>query len=250
MKTEWNYTGLAKAYLKRADYSQSAIDEMIAIAGVKEGDDVCDVGAGVAHLTLMLADKKLKVISVEPNDDMRKYGKLRTEDYDNVSWFEGVGEETGQADDTFKLVTFGSSFNVCDRQEALKEVKRIATSQGWFACMWNHRDLEDEVQKSIESIIAEHIEGYGYGTRREDQTEVINESGLFNEVHKFSGGIVHQQSIEDIVEAWRSHATLERQAGDKFHTIVAHIEEYLNSLGKDTIDVPYTTNVWMAQLKD
>ncbi len=37
MKTEWDYTNLAEAYLKRPDYAQSAIDKMLEIAGVKKG---------------------------------------------------------------------------------------------------------------------------------------------------------------------------------------------------------------------
>ena len=118
MKTEWDYSNLAKAYLKRADYSKQAINHMIELSDVKPGDLVCDVGAGVAHLTLMLAGAGLKVVSVEPNDEMRKYGQMRTEQLPNVSWFEGVGEDTKQASGAFKLVTFGSSFNVCNRQKA------------------------------------------------------------------------------------------------------------------------------------
>jgi ubiquinone/menaquinone biosynthesis C-methylase UbiE len=249
MKTEWNYTNLAKAYLKRADYSQSAIDKMISLASLNENDLVCDVGAGVAHLTLMLAAAKLRVSSVEPNDEMRKYGIERTTNLKNVSWTEGVGENTKQPANTFKLVTFGSSFNVCDRLLALAEVKRISQENGWFAAMWNHRNLNDPVQAKIENIISHHIPEYGYGTRREDQTDIINESGLFSDVHCFSGQIEHIQKVDEMVEAWRSHATLERQAGNKFNLVVDDIESYLLSLEKQEIAVPYTTNVWMAQLK-
>jgi ubiquinone/menaquinone biosynthesis C-methylase UbiE len=249
MKTEWDYTKLAKAYLKRADYSQFAIDKMLQIAGISEGEPVCDVGAGVAHLTLMLAAAKLDVSSVEPNDEMRKYGILRTVNLTNVSWSEGVGEKTGQPDNKFKLVTFGSSFNVCDRLAALTEVKRISQRNGWFAAMWNHRDLDDPVQSKIENIIASHVPEYGYGTRREDQTEVIKQSGLFSDIHCFSGQVEHIQKVDEMVEAWRSHATLERQAGSKFLEVVDDIETYLLSLNKQQIVVPYTTNVWMAQLK-
>ena len=36
MKTEWDYTELAEAYLKRPDYAQSAIDKMLAEAGIKK----------------------------------------------------------------------------------------------------------------------------------------------------------------------------------------------------------------------
>lgn len=249
MKTEWDYTHLAKAYLKRPDYSQSAIDQLVQISGIEPDDDVCDVGAGVAHLTLMLAKKNFQISSVEPNDEMRKYGMQRTEHLANVNWSEGIGEATLQPDNTFKLVTFGSSFNVCNREKALLEVKRIGIDNAWFAAMWNHRDLSDPIQANIEAIIAGYIDDYGYGTRREDQTSVIVNSGLFSEVIKFNGQIKHIQKCKEVVEAWRSHATLQRQAGDKFNLIIDDIESYLQGLKTTNIDVPYSTNVWMAQLK-
>ena len=157
MKTEWDYTDLAEAYLKRPDYAQSAIDQMLEKAGVKEGSLVCDVGAGAAHLTLKLAAAGLQVSAVEPNDAMRGNGIKRTEQYKNVQWYEGVGEHTGMESDKYDLVTFGSSFNVCNRQEALIEVKRILKDAGWFACMWNHRDLKDPLQKEIEDILKAEI---------------------------------------------------------------------------------------------
>lgn len=247
MKTEWDYTSLADAYLKRPDYSDAAIDAMLAIAGLESGK-VCDVGAGVAHLTLMLAARQFDVTAVEPNDAMRANGIKRTERLANVSWFEGTGEQTGQADGAFDMVTFGSSFNVCDRQQALKETARILKPNGWFACMWNHRRLDDPIQDEIESIIKRAVPGYGYGTRREDQTSVIEASGLFGPVVHLDAGVMHQQTVAECVEAWRSHATLARQAGGGFLAVVQSIEDFLKGLGTDSIDIPYSTNIWVAQL--
>tara|TARA_R100001143_G_C3358597_1_gene134106 strand:+ start:3186 stop:3935 length:750 start_codon:yes stop_codon:yes gene_type:complete len=249
MKTEWDYTILADAYLKRPDYSNAAIDAMLRIAGVERGNTVCDVGAGVAHLTLMLAAREFEVTAVEPNDAMRANGIKRTEALGKVRWYEGTGEETGQNDQTFDMVTFGSSFNVCDRQLALKETKRILKPQGWFACMWNHRELDDPIQSEIESIIKFHVPGYGYGTRREGQTKVIDASSLFGPVVHLDSRVIHEQSITECVEAWRSHATLERQAGKAFLEVVQDIENYLKSLNQDIVRIPYSTNVWVAQLR-
>ena len=195
MKTEWDYTSLADAYLRRPDYTNAAIDAMLSIAGTKRGDKFCDVGAGVAHLTLMLAARSLDVVAIEPNDAMRTNGIKRTEKLANVCWHEGTGEETGQASQTFDMVTFGSSFNVCDRQQALKETARILKPRGWFACMWNHRQLEDPIQSQIEDIIKDHVTGYSYGTRREDQTGIINTSGLFGSVVHLGSCILHKQTI-------------------------------------------------------
>ena len=54
MRTEWDYTNLAKAYLKRPSYSGEAVEAMIKITQLGSSHSVCDVGAGVAHLTLDL----------------------------------------------------------------------------------------------------------------------------------------------------------------------------------------------------
>jgi ubiquinone/menaquinone biosynthesis C-methylase UbiE len=248
MKTEWDYTTLANAYLKRPDYADAAIDAFLSIAGAKKGDKFCDVGAGVAHLTLMLARRGLDVVAVEPNNAMRINGIKRTERLSSIRWHEGTGEATGQANHVFDAVTFGSSFNVCDRQQALKETARILKPQGWFACMWNHRLLDDPIQSRIEAIIREKVPNYGYGTRRENQTTIIDASSLFGPVVHLDSRVIHEQSIEECVEAWRSHATLQRQAGDDFYDVVSSIESYLLSLNLPIIKVPYSTNIWAARL--
>lgn len=249
MKTEWDYTTLADAYLKRPDYADAAIDAMLSIAGAEKGDRFCDVGAGVAHLTLMLAARGLDVTAVEPNDAMRANGIKRTASLANVRWHEGTGEQTGQTAQSFDMVTFGSSFNVCDRPLALKETARILKPRGWFACMWNHRQLDDKIQSEIEAIIKSRVAGYGYGTRREDQTAVIDTSGLFGPVVHLDSRVMHEQTIAECVEAWRSHATLERQAGAGFLSVVQAIEDYLKGLGTPSIQIPYSTNIWVAQLR-
>lgn len=249
MKTEWDYTELAEAYLKRPDYSDTAIDTMVAMTGLEAETPVCDVGAGVAHLTLKLAHRRLNVTAVEPNDAMRALGTKRTADLDNVRWFEGTGEQTGQPSGTFSMVTFGSSFNVTNRPRALQETKRLLKPRGWFAAMWNHRDLDDPIQKAIEDIIKAAIPEYGYGTRREDQTAIIDASGLFEEVQYIEGAVEHRQTLPDVVEAWRSHATLHRQAGAKFNAIIDTIEKMLRHWGHQEIVIPYTTRIWIARLK-
>ena len=166
-----------------------------------------------------------------------------------MSWHEGTGEHTGQVAQGFDMVTFGSSFNVCDRQQSLNETARILKPRSWFACMWNHRQLDDPIQSQIEAIIKAKVPSYGYGTRREDQTTVIDTSGLFGSVVHLDSRVIHEQTITECVEAWRSHATLERQAGMAFAEVVAAIESYLISLKTPTIQIPYLTNIWVAQLR-
>ena len=147
---------LADAYLKRPDYSDSAIDAMLKVAGISKGAKVCDVGAGVAHLA-NACSKGMDVVAIEPNDAMHSNGIKRTEQMDNVRWHEGTGEDSGQEEASFEMVTFGSSFNAFDRQIALKGNFRILKPNGVFACMWNHRQLDDEIQSKIESMAKPYL---------------------------------------------------------------------------------------------
>jgi ubiquinone/menaquinone biosynthesis C-methylase UbiE len=246
MKTEWDYTDLAEAYLKRVDYAPDGLDWMIETANVMSGAKIADIGAGVGHLAIKLVEAGMNVVAVEPNDRMREVGSHRTKHLDRLQWHEGTGEATDLASDSYAIVTFGSSFNVVDQKLALQEAKRIAVHQGWFACMWNHRDLTDPIQHAIEGIIAEHIDRYSYGSRREDQSDILAQSGIFSSIKQNDFTIVHNQAIGDVVEAWRSHGTLHRQAGDSFSRIVEKIDTYLSSIGSSSIAIPYTTRIWIA----
>lgn len=249
METQWNYTELAKAYVNRPNYAKAAIDRIVETAGVSKGAYVCDVGAGVAHLTIPLLERGLIVDALEPNDAMRALGRQRTSGFDGIRWFAAVGEETGMADHSYQLVTFGSSFNVTDRPAALRETARIAKPRGWFTCLWNHRDLDDPLQAKVEDIIRAHIPGYDYGSRREDQTDTIRASGLFDEPISFEAPTIHRLPAAIWLDAWRSHATLARQAGETFPAIIEAIDAFLKQGGQTEIDVPYTTRVWVARLK-
>lgn len=242
---QWDYSALAGHYDKRADYANEAIDKMLDVTRPDRTRPIADIGAGTGKLTKMLLARSYTVCAVEPNDAMREYG-IRNTAGSPVRWITGTGEQTGLPDASFDLVTFGSSFNVTDRPRALREVARIARPRGWFACMWNHRDLDDEVQRLCEKIIRKWIPEYDYGSRREDQTEVICASGLFEEPIRVEHLVVHEITLHDFVDAWRSHATLQRQAGEAFDAIIRDIENALCKRG--TIDVPYTTRLWCARL--
>ena len=70
----------------------------------------------------------------------------RTAEIKSVRWHEGTGEETGQIDKSFDMVTFGSSFAFVTARVLTEGNFRILKPNGVFACMWNHRQLDDEIQ--------------------------------------------------------------------------------------------------------
>jgi ubiquinone/menaquinone biosynthesis C-methylase UbiE len=245
VKVDWDYSSFAANYDKRADYSPDALDRLASDIGLRPGGRIADLGAGTAKLAAALARRAYVVDAVEPNDEMRRFGVANTRGL-AVTWHEGTGEVTGLPDHSFDLVTFGSSFNVVDQAKTLVEVARILKPRGWMACMWNHRDLEDATQAAVEATISAAIPGYRYGTRREDPTPVIDASQLFAPVRHIVERFTVDVATDDYVAAWRSHATLGRQAGDKFASIIDHIQKQVGNA--PTLTVPFRTRLWYAQL--
>jgi SAM-dependent methyltransferase len=245
----WDYTSLAHTYGRRPPYAESVIDELVATAGLTPGDRVCDVGAGTGHLSFHLLSRGLAVDAVEPNDAMRAIGRERFEDAP-IEWFDAPAEDTDRPDSAYPLVTFGSSFNVVDPAGALAEVARILERPGWIAVMWNHRDLDDPLQTDIEAAIASRIPGYDYGARRRDPSPDLAASGRFHAPRAIEGTVEHAVDADEWVEAWTSHATLARQAGDQFERIVDEIGTLVaRAQVGSTLTVPYTTRCWVAQVK-
>jgi ubiquinone/menaquinone biosynthesis C-methylase UbiE len=243
MQKTWDYTELAAHYDKRPDYCPLALDRFIDELGLVDGRTVADVGAGTGKLARAFAQRGLHVDAVEPNAEMRRFGVHNTSDL-RVVWHCGTGEETGLSDSAFDLVSFGSSFNVVNQPIALTEAVRILKPRGWFMCVWNHRDLRDPIQAKVESVIRTELPCYTYGDRRSDPTIRIEESGYFKWVKFIEERFCLELQAIDYIEAWQSHATLQRQAGHNFDKIIDKIATAIRQY--TTIKVPYFTRLWFA----
>lgn len=251
-KNSWDYTAQAKFYSNRPNYAARAIDRICAYVDAKNEKNyvVADIGAGTGNLTIMLADRVGRVIAVEPNQAMRDIGIEKTSGYKNIEWRSGTGESIPIEDGSIDLVTFGSSFNTTDRKKSLKESYRILKSRGYFACMWNNRDLNLSSQKEVEDIIKRHCSGYTHGVRRQQQANVILGSKLFNNIHYFEQPQKVIMGVERYLDGWRSVTNkfwdLNTAEGRKlFEDILGSVRERFK---KDSmLELIYVTKVWIAE---
>ena len=72
---------------------------------------------------------------------------------------------------------------------------------------------------------------------------------MFQDVIYIEGTVVHEILAEDFIEGWKSHGTVQRQSKDKFDVINEEIRKVVEAKGDKYIKVPYTTRIWMAQVK-
>jgi ubiquinone/menaquinone biosynthesis C-methylase UbiE len=243
----WDYTSLADTYHKRPNYPREIIDKIIGVIDLKPGDRVCDMGAGTGNLSMLFAKKDLYVQAVEPNQAMYELGVQRTRHNPKIAWVNTTAEDTRLKSNNYDMISFGSSFNVVDRTASLRESLRICKPCGWLMTIWNHRELNDPLQRRIETCIKERLPDYDYGLRRQDQREYLVNSGLFSRVEYFECSMRVKQPLEDVLEAWYSHATLQRQAGNRFDEIIQEIGEILREQGLADLETPYTSRAWVSR---
>jgi len=250
---EWDYSNQAQYYSYRPNYDVDAIDQLCARVGAKRNDEgyiVADIGAGTGNLTVMLLERGLKCIAVEPNKSMRDIGIERTKNQ-KIEWREGSGEKSTLGDSSVDWFVMGSSFNTTDRILTLREAHRVLKSGGYFSCMWNHRDIEnDPIQKRIEDIIVSVVPDYQRGVRREAQADVILSSGLFNNVNYIEKSQKVRRTIDEYIKAWMSvknkYWDFDTEEGRAiFEKITNEIKKEFEAVGY--FDLVYTTRIWTAR---
>lgn len=243
----WDYSQHAKFYEFRPNYAPKCIDMLVALIG-KDKIKVADIGAGTGNLSIMLSQRGLEVVAVEPNDAMREIGISRTKGQ-NIEWIRASGLENNLQDEGFDWVTFGSSFNVMDRNEALRQTHRLLKKDGYFSCMWNHRDLNDSLQEEAENIIKEFVPHYERGVRRENQRPIIEANkALFDEIVFVEQDFYFHQNLQNYILAWQSvknpYWDLQSDEGRAlFSQICAKFKEKLPT----EFDIKYTTRCWSAK---
>ncbi len=240
----WDYTALAAHYDQRPDYDGDLVARILAGCSLQAGSIALDVGAGTGKLTGLLCASGAQVIACEPNAAMRGFG-VRKPECRAASWIGGDGDALPVHADSVDLVSYGSSFNVLDPQRALREAARALPSGGHWLALWNHRDLDDPLQRDVEAVIRRHLPAFEYGTRRQDPSAALEASAAFDQAQHAQARFEVRIDAAAWLDAWRSHATLQRQAGDAFETILREFERLLD--GQARIEVPYHTRAWWAR---
>jgi ubiquinone/menaquinone biosynthesis C-methylase UbiE len=253
VEKHWDYSKHAEFYKYRPNYSPKAIDMLINYVNATNNDFlIADIGAGTGNLTIMLLERGLNVDSVEPNDEMRNIGIDITKNYNTVNWTKATGTETTLKSNSYNWVTFGSSFNVIDRELGLKETHRLLKTGGYFTCMWNHRNLNCPIQKQAEDIIEQFVPTYDRGVRREDQRPVLEKyTNLFKNICYTEVDFEVDRTIDEYILAWQSvknkYWDLDTEEGQiLFRNITNKIREVLPA----NFQIKYTTRAWTMQKVD
>lgn len=146
MKNYEKFKGKAEVYSKyRPDYPIEYLRYLIASNRLCDNSKIADIGSGTGILTRQLLQEQLKVIGVEPNDEMRQIAEASLCDEVNFISINGTAEQTGIESNSLDLVTVAQAFHWFNRDAFKKECQRILKLDAKVALVWNSRDLNSQI---------------------------------------------------------------------------------------------------------
>jgi SAM-dependent methyltransferase len=144
------FSDRAADYVKyRPSYPAAAIDAILAGLGPADRLVAADIGAGTGISSRLLGDRGVRVIAVEPGEDMRSASTA----HPNVSWVASKAEAEGLRSAAFDLVLCAQAFHWFTPPEALAEFGRVLKPERRLAIVWNRRSATDPLTAGYRQAI-------------------------------------------------------------------------------------------------
>lgn len=176
---------LAETYgAVRPTYPDAVYDAILAAGGREKFEVAADVGCGTGASLEGLQRIARNIVGIEPAPRLRA---IAHREYPSVDVRSGDGMATGLEDASIDLVTVATAFHWFERAAALKEFHRILQPGGIFA---PYRYDFSVIVGPGHLVLHQHMARYWYKhragqlTRYDDTMEMMQDSGLFEDVRK------------------------------------------------------------------
>src|SRR5690349_10311890 len=118
----------------RLAFPDRLIARVAALAGLKPGDKVLDLGCGTGMLAIGFARLGMAVTAMDPEPEMlAAAGSAAQAQGLPVTMLAGGSQQLTSAMGPYRLVTMGRSFHWMDRAATLNMLDRIVTADGGIA---------------------------------------------------------------------------------------------------------------------
>ena len=119
------FSSRVENYVKyRPGYPTGVVDPLAKECGLTAKSVIADIGSGTGILSELLLKNGNRVVSVEPNREMRETSEQLLGKYSRSTSVNGTAEEITLADCSVDFITAGQAFHWFDRERARKEFAR------------------------------------------------------------------------------------------------------------------------------
>lgn len=249
---EDKFNNIAEIYEKyRPSYPEEYINYIIEKCNLNSESLVADIGAGTGILTRQLLNRNLKVVGVEPNNDMRNILK-KLELNKRFKAIEGKAENTNLEDNSIDLIVVAQAFHWFDSERFRNECKRILKTNGKVCIMWNKLDMNSEIVKEQKKIDDKYEKRYTEVNNLLDDTKRELKIKEFFENSYYERRIVENNLINDKEKFIGSNLSksYSLRKGDEFYDdYIRDFENVFNKYSQDGIVIiPNNTYGYLGEI--
>ncbi|MBL4574891.1 MAG: class I SAM-dependent methyltransferase [Opitutaceae bacterium] len=234
----------------RPSYPEAVVETLIDECCLGATSLVADLGSGTGIFTRHLLDKQLRVMAVEPNEEMRQAAVAMSSGYDRFTSINGSAEESTLKDASVDLIVAAQAFHWFRHDEAQTEFARILKPDGWIALVWNERNLQQGFQKEYDALLHQYVPEYGSVDHRNVSDEVIAQmlSPEGFRRHRFDNFQLFDQ--ESFFGRMRSSSYTPSVETPEYATLLAAAERLFAKYEKNgKISFEYETQLYVGKLK-
>lgn len=133
---------VAKLYDRvRPSYPDAVIDAVLAFAGLRPGARILEIGAGTGKATMLLAERGLQVIALEPDHEMAAVARTNCAGYAGVEVVESDFERW-PVNERFQAVVSAAAWHWVAPEVRYVQAGQALTDDGTLAAMWTFPDWE------------------------------------------------------------------------------------------------------------
>jgi ubiquinone/menaquinone biosynthesis C-methylase UbiE len=216
----------------------------VALAGLQSPERLvaADVGAGTGISARLLGDHGVRVVAVEPGEDMRRAAAP----HPNVSWVAGRAEATGLRSEAFDLILCAQSFHWFQPEDVLPEFARILKRGGRLALVWNRRSKIDPLTAGYRQAIVE-VGGEITAEWMTFDPGAFTQSALFSSLDRTSFPNFQRLDLEGFIGRARSASYVPKggPAGERMLSLLHTLhEQYADPNG--FVTMVYETEIFCS----
>jgi ubiquinone/menaquinone biosynthesis C-methylase UbiE len=232
--------GVADYERGRPGYPREAVDFVVEALALTPETTVLDLAAGSGKLTRELMRTRARIVAVEPVAAMRR---ALEDALPGVRAVDGTAEAVPLPHSSVDGVTVAQAFHWFDGDRALAEIHRVLRRGRRLALVWNRRDEDDALMRTVTEILEPHRGGapsYASTAWR----DAFERTELFTPLEERHFPYVQETDVAGLVARFASVSFVSALPDDEREHVLAAVRAAAGDATR--VSLPYRTDVYVC----